>query len=142
MSPKSNGIEIFNERTYPNLGENIEDITRQLLAKTYGDAPDIAVAVHIYRTPDVKRISAKPHKLTRIPGTAQIVYPDNVPDSELGSVAKEYVPVPLFKIAAAYQGRLVIANWAGEPGAIRVSEPGYPGTFESLSLYTSPSPRD
>ncbi len=137
ISAKSNGVRIFNERTYPNLGVFIEDIKRQLLVKTNSQAPENTVAVHIYRTPDVKRISAKPFRLARIPGTSPVLYPDNTPDAELGPEAKEYVPVPVFKIAAAYQGRLVIANFPGEPGGLRVSEPGFPGTFES-HMYAMP----
>jgi len=62
------------------------------------------------------------------------LYPDNIPDAELGDVAKQYVHVPRFKIATAYQGRLVIANFHDMQGGIRVSEPGFPGSFESQML--------
>ena len=137
VSSKSNGATIFAERTYPNLGVTIDDITRQLAVKTSGDAPENAVAVRLYRTPDVKHVSAKPRYLSRIPGSTMIMYPDNVPDSELGAEAKDYVPVPIFKLAAAYQGRLVVANFAGEEAAVRVSETGFPGSFES-HMYAIP----
>ena len=136
-SSRSNGVRIYQARTFPNLGVNIEDITRQLLVRFGGEAPENAVAARIYRTPDVKNISAVPQLLARVPGTGQAIYPDNVPDSELGAPMKSYTTVPLFKVMTAYQGRLVVANSPGEEGTVRVSEPGFPGTFES-HMYAVP----
>jgi hypothetical protein len=137
LSARSNAATIFAERTYPNMGVNIDDIKRQLAVKTTGELPDNAVAVRIYRTPDVMTVSHMPRYLTRVPGTYTVLYPDNVPDAELGAEAKEYVQVPVFKIAAAYQGRLVVANFSGDEAAIRVSDPGFPGTFQS-HMYAVP----
>ena len=134
LSEKSNGVEIYADRTYPSMGVDIHDITRQLLARIGGDAPDTAVAMRLYRTPDVNTVSTIPRLLTRIPGASKCLYPDNVPDAELGLDAKDYVPVPVFKVSASYQGRLVVANFADSQGAVRVSDPGFPGTFQAHML--------
>lgn len=130
LSDRSNSVAIYGERTFPSVGINIDDITMQLLCRIAGDAPEHAVAIRLYRTPDVNSVSSEPQFLVRIPGASGAIYPDNIPDAELGAVAKKYVPVPRFKVATAYQGRLVIANFEDMQGAIRVSEPGFPGSFE------------
>ena len=115
-------------RTIPD-GTEVDDLTRRFLVKTVGDTPEHTVALRLYRTPDKLHSDGTPRLLARIPGSKQFVFDDNVADSELGFEWTETVAVPIFRVACAHQGRLIIANVDGNPGIVRRSQPGYPGTF-------------
>tara|TARA_R110002012_G_scaffold105938_5_gene247037 strand:- start:6281 stop:8419 length:2139 start_codon:yes stop_codon:yes gene_type:complete len=111
------------------LATEIDDLTRQFLVRVSGDAPEHAVAFRLYRTPDVKNKSVVPQLLARVSGSKQFFYPDNLPDAALGPVALETVPVPVFRVMCTHQGRLVIGNTVDDPGVVRRSQVGLPGTF-------------
>jgi hypothetical protein len=110
-------------------GSEIDDLTRRFLVRMSGDAPEHTVATHIYRTPDTQHVDNTPRFLVRVPGSKTFVYDDNLSDSELGSTWSEVVSVPIFRVACAHQGRLIIGNTIGEPGLVRRSEVNFPGTF-------------
>ena len=119
----------FAEGKVNQEGSEIDDLTRRFLLKTAGDAPEQTVAVHIYRTPDTFHVDATPRFLARIPGRSQVVFDDNYSDTELSDPWNEMVDVPVFRVACAHQGRLIIGNMPGDPGLVRRSEPGFAGTF-------------
>ena len=111
------------------MATEIDDLTRQFLVRIAGDAPEHAVAFRLYRTPDVRHKSVFPQLLARVPGSKQFFYPDNRADSDLGPAAVETTAVPVFRVMCAHQGRLVIGNTIADPGAVRRSQVGLPGTF-------------
>ena len=110
-------------------GVEIDDLTRRFLLKASGDAPEHTVATRIYRTADTLHKDPTPRFLTRVPGSGQFVYDDNASDSDLGTEWDEIESVPVFRVACAHQGRLIVGNVPGDPGIVRRSEPGFAGTF-------------
>ena len=110
---------------------DLDDLTKQFLV-TSPEAPDHCVAVHLYRTPDAKHVSTIPRFLARVPNNRESFFPDNFADSDLGPEMGDGVPVPVFRVMCTHQGRLVIANTPGDPGIVRRSDPGFPGTFSKL----------
>ena len=113
----------------------INDLPRQFVVKGSGDAPEHAIATRLYRTPDGNRFPGTYRLVTRMSGTKNFVYADNVPDSRLGEPAKDYLPVPRFGIMTSHAGALVIADG---PYVMR-SEVGFPGTFPA-EFATTPDP--
>ena len=111
-------------------GSEMDDLTRRFLVKSSGSAPEHTVAVRIYRTPDTLHSDGTPRFLTRVPGASQFFFDDNISDFELGDPMPDTISVPVFRVACAHKGRLVIANLPGNPGIVRQSQPGFPGTFE------------
>jgi len=110
-------------------GTEITDLTRRFIVKTSGDAPSHTVATHIYRTADTLHVDQDPRLLVRVPGSTSFVYDDNNADSELSRKWERTVRVPIFRVACAHQGRLVIGNTTSQPGIVRRSQPGFAGTF-------------
>jgi hypothetical protein len=110
-------------------GAELNDLTRRFLVRSSGDAPEHTAAIWVYRTRDTRHKDPTPRFVGRVPGSKQFVYDDNNSDVELGRVWEETVSVPVFRVACAHQGRLVIANVLGDPGIVRRSQPGFPGTF-------------
>jgi len=116
--------------TVPGLDAgSLSDLRKQFYVHITGNAPAHAVALRLYRTADTHRTGNTPRFLTRLAGSTAAPYPDNKPDSSLGSIADEPVMVPVFRTMCAHRGRLVIANIVGDEGRIRRSESGFPGTF-------------
>ena len=113
----------------------LDNLPRQFVVKGSGDAPAHAVATRLYRTPDGNRFPGTYRLVTRMAGTRNFVYADNIPDSRLGEPAKDYLPVPRFGVMTSHAGALVIAEG---PYVMR-SEVGYPGTF-SAEFATTPDP--
>ena len=113
----------------------IDRLPRQFVVKGSGDAPEHAIATRLYRTPDGNRFPGTYRLVTRMSGTKNFVYADNIPDSRLGEPAKDYLPVPRFGVMTSHAGALVIADG---PYVMR-SEVGYPGTFPS-EFATTPAP--
>jgi hypothetical protein len=110
-------------------GTEIDDLTRRFLVRSPGDLPEHTVATRIFRTPDTLHSDAIPRFLVRVPGSRQFFYDDNAADVELGFEWTETISVPLFRVACAHQGRLIIGNIPGSSGVVRRSEVGFPGTF-------------
>lgn len=75
-----------------------------------------------------------------IPDNITTIFPDDIPDSSLTIEAKDIIPVPQFKLCRVAFGRLWIANFNDDPGALRYSIIGKWGTFETDSLiYPDPT---
>lgn len=108
----------------------IDDLTRRFLVKSSGDIPNHAVATRIFRTPDTYHKDPTPKFVARVPGSRQFYFDDNNADSDLGAPWTETISVPVFRVACAHQGRLIIGNVAGAPGIVRRSQKGFPGTFD------------
>ena len=117
-----------------NPGTEISDLTRSFLVNVTGDAPEHTVATHVFRTPDTKQVSAIPQFLQRFPGSQGFVYGDKRSDASLGTIWDETVPVPAFHVMCTHQGSLVIGNTSGDPGLVRKSQPGFPGTFNKFDF--------
>ena len=115
----------------------IDDLTRQFFVGAIPVGPEGTVARLVYRTRDTQVNAAEPCFLVRIPDNATTVYPDNHADSELGPPAgRPLAAVPTFKVMCPYAGGLAIANTTASPGLLRLSDPGFPGTFrEHRKLY-------
>lgn len=107
----------------------VDDLLKQFVVSVTDRLPHNTAAIRIYRTPDTKREGAEPRLLTRIASAGVRHYPDNLPDQYLGDVALRTIKVPIFRTMCTHQGRLVIGNTQGDPGIVRRSEPGAPGTF-------------
>ena len=112
------------------MGVEIDDLTRRFLVSSSGDAPEHTVATRIYRTQDTVHKDSTPRLLDRVPGSKQFYYDDNHADTDLGFEWTETISVPIFRVSCAHQGRLIIGNTPGEPGIVRRSQLGFPGTFE------------
>jgi len=110
-------------------GTEIDDLTRRFLVSVNVDAPEHTAAVRIFRTPDTLHVDNTPRFLSRIPGSKSFIYDDNNSDSDLGTTWSEIEPVPIFRTACSHQGRLIIGNTPADPGIVRRSDPGFPGTF-------------
>jgi len=110
-----------------DITTKVDDLPRQFVVKTSGQAPDHAVACRLYRTPDTTRFPAEFRLVDRIAGTANFTYADNVPDSRLGAPVDGFEPVPLADVIISHAGALVMADG---PYVYR-SEVGYPGTLPS-----------
>ena len=64
-----------------------------------------------------------------IPDNGCEIFPDNVPDSWLQLPATEVDPMPVFRLAEVFDGRLWIARTDAEPNMFRASLPGRYGTL-------------
>lgn len=107
----------------------IDDLTRQFALRITSAGPPHTVAVHIYRTPDTRRASTIPRLLVRLPGRDPCIFGDRRADSDLSEEMPRTVSVPTFRTMCVHQGRLVIANTPSDPGIVRISDAGFPGTF-------------
>jgi len=106
--------------------DQIEDLTRQFAVFATGRPPSHGRYVRLYRSVDRKNNGDLQLRLVaRIPGRRFFVYPDNVPDAELGGAATSVIPVPTFHAMCTYGGRLVVADGP----RVLISQPGFPGTF-------------
>jgi hypothetical protein len=117
------------------LAVKVDDLTKQFYVDGISTGPDGTVARRVYRTADTARNPPDPRFLVRIPDNVTTGFPDNTPDGGLGAVAEEYITVPTFQVMCVHQGRLVIATG----GRVRVSDPGFPGTFKR-DRYVDPDP--
>tara|TARA_R100000388_G_scaffold94964_1_gene84491 strand:+ start:1669 stop:3879 length:2211 start_codon:yes stop_codon:yes gene_type:complete len=117
-----------------NPGTEISDLTRSFLVNVMGNAPEHTTAIRVFRTPDTKQVSAIPQFLQRFAGSEGFVYGDKRSDASLGTIWQETVPVPAFHVMCTHQGSLVIGNTSGDPGLVRKSQPGFPGTFNKLDF--------
>jgi hypothetical protein len=117
----------------------IDDLTRQFFLQGIPTGPDGTVARRVYRSRDAIRNPADPRLLVRIPDNETFCYPDNVRDGGLGEVGADLVSTPTFRIMCPYRGGLAIANTPASPGIVRLSEPGFAGTF-SRSRFVFPDP--
>lgn len=110
-------------------GATIDDLTRQFLLRLTGIGPDHTVATHVYRTPDTRRASTIHRFLVRLPGRDLSVFGDRRSDADLGRPLEPTVAMPTFRTMCAHQGCLIIANTPADPGIVRRSSPGFPGTL-------------
>lgn len=110
-------------------GAEIDDLTRQFFVRLTATGPDHTVAVNVYRTPDTLRGSTAPRLLARFSGRESMVFGDRRGDSNLGPEMEPTVAMPVFRTMCAHQGCLIIANTPGDPGIVRRSSPGFPGTL-------------
>lgn len=115
-------------------GAEIGDLTRQFMVRVAGGGPDHCVAKHIYRTKDTKNNDAVPQLVVRVPGKSQVLFSDTKADGLLGNAMINTVAVPVFRMMCTHQGRLVIANTPDDPGVVRRSQVGFPGTFERFDF--------
>lgn len=120
-----------------HIGAELDDLTRQFAVEIGDDAPDHCVAMHLYRTSDTKHTAGTPSLVARIPNNRAVIYPDRHSDSELGPAMVETIPVPVFRVMTPHQGCLVIGNTPSDPGIVRKSQPGFPGTF-GVDVYVYP----
>jgi hypothetical protein len=70
-----------------------------------------------------------------IPDNCSDFYPDNIPDAWLGTPVVEYDVMPRFRLCCMAMGRLWIANWEGQEGAMRPSLQGRWGTLPKDDIY-------
>lgn len=102
--------------------------------------PDRTVARKLLRTKDKARNTTRLYEVpancgggffnfATLPDNSSDVFPDNTPDTWLLQEAVLVDPVPQFKLCRLAFGRLWIANFNSNPGALRYSLPGKWGTF-------------
>lgn len=109
---------------------SVDDLLKQFVVTLGGgEVPKNVAAVNLYRTEDTKNQGVQHKFLVRLTNASSTSYPDNIPDSGLGEEAQDTIAVPVFRTMCTHQGRLVIANTLSEPGIVRRSEPGFPGTY-------------
>lgn len=108
----------------------LDDLLKQVFVTLDGEQAPNTKAIHLWRSADRRNGGAEPQRVARIPGRRATNVPDNTADAYLGSdVVVRPVPVPVFRVACAHQGRLVIGNTPDDPGLVRRSLPGRSGTF-------------
>lgn len=109
----------------------LDDLTKQFAVTISGDEalPSNTAAIYLYRTSDTKNVDTTPRLLERVAGRRLSHYPDNYPDAYLGQAVEQTIAVPVFRVMCTHQGSLVIGNTLGDPGIVRRSKPGLPGTF-------------
>jgi hypothetical protein len=127
---RANATVRARDNTVPQAREidestSVDDLPRQFVVKTSGEAPQHAVKTWILRTADANRNAPDLRRVESFSGTAASVYADNIPDSRLGAPAPKNVPVPRFQVMVSHAGGLVIADG---PRVLR-SEVGFPGSF-------------
>ena len=123
--------DILTFETAPDVdGTVVDDLLKQFVVTAGGRLPANTAAIRIYRTPDTRNVGSEAKFLVRLGSSELSSYPDNIPDTALGELAPDTIGVPIFRVMCVHQGRLVIGNTQGEPGIVRRSEPGFPGTFE------------
>lgn len=85
--------------------------------------------------------SAGLHEFATIPDNVCDFYPDNVPESWLSSPTVEVDPMPIFKLACLFSGRLWVANMTGDEGRVRASLVGRWGTMpkDDFTYYPDPT---
>lgn len=110
-------------------GTELDDLARQFMVQLGGTGPDHTVAMRVYRTPDARHVGTEPRLLIRVGGNEQLSVPDAMADSELGPKGIQMAAVPVFQTMCTHQGCLIIANTPGDPGIVRRSQVGFPGTF-------------
>jgi len=110
-------------------GATIDDLTRQAVIRITAKGSDQVVATNLYRTPDTVRASTKPRFLARFAGRETFIFGDRNADSDLGTEMEETISMPVFRTMCAHQGCLIIANTPQDPGIVRRSSPGFPGTL-------------
>lgn len=136
-SPASNQANIRTIQASPynpadpdtTTGATIDDLLRQFIVRLTSTGPEHTVAVNVYRTPDTMRGSTKPRLLARFAGRETQLFGDRRADSELGAEMEQTVPMPVFRTMCVHRGCLIIANTPGDPGLVRRSSPGFPGTL-------------
>ena len=134
-SPPSNQAFIRTAQASPysysdvTTGATIDDLTRQFMVRHTAQGPTYTAAVHFYRSADTTRGSTKPRFLGRFAGRETFVFGDRKADSYLGAEMEQTVPFPVFRTMCAHQGCLIIANMLTDPGLVRRSSPGFPGTL-------------
>ena len=84
--------------------------------------------------------SAGIHEFATVPDNVCDFYPDNVPEAWLQTPYTAVDPMPVFKLACLFAGRLWIANTAGQPGILRSSMPGRWGTLPANKDIFFPDP--
>ena len=124
-----------------DLDESAQALRIQLAWSDLDSGPSHCVSKNLYRTKD--QINSGIPGYYWVPPTSKssrlisstmsspdmVMYPDNTPDERLVLAEKNYVPVPIFRLAALAFGRMWIANTLDQPGLVRASEPGFFGTF-------------
>lgn len=145
ISARSEPIRVFTQRSVvatsaggvppgTNPFVELDDLLRQFLVRLgVGNAPAHTVAVHALRTADTARNSRELRLHSRLGGSVRVLLPDKISDAELGAPVEDVVAVPVFRCMAHHGGSLLIGNFAGDPGRVRRSEPGFPGTFPVTS---------
>lgn len=130
-NPPENTGGLENSLTLAGIpGVEIDDLLRQFAVYSDGDGPAQAVAERLLRSMDANKHEAEPRLVDRHGGYRASLYPDKKSDSELGPVAPDILPFPVFRTMCAHQGCLIIANTPAEPGIVRRSQPGFSGTLE------------
>jgi hypothetical protein len=110
-------------------GAEIDDLTRQFMVRLTAQGPSHVVAVNLYRTPDTVRGSTKPRLLARLSGRERMVFGDRSADNHLGPEMEPTIAMTVFRTMCTHRGCLIIANTPSDPGIVRRSSPGFPGTL-------------
>jgi hypothetical protein len=133
LSAPSNPGTLRTDQADPTAGSDegteIDDLTRMFLVAMPSDAPENTKAVWLYSTSDTLHTDGTPGLVSRIAGRRKFVMGDLCADYELTTPPVPALPVPTFQYMTTHGGSLVIANTPGNPNAVLVSEPGFPGTF-------------
>lgn len=135
MSARSNRARVHAQSANDGHDVGLDDMLRQFAVEIGGtSSPESggynhAVAMRLYRTANVRYAPGSPRFLARISSIRPCLFPDARADGELGSEGEDNVPVPVFRVMSAFQGRLAIGNTPDDPAIVRLSAPGFPGTF-------------
>lgn len=111
---------------------HMDSLTRMFCVRGITPGDDHVAAIHVYRTLDqLNNTDREFYLLCRLAGNERFTVPDKESDGVLAGsdVMQRCTAVRPFRVACAYQGRLVVGNFQEAPGTVRWSEPGFPGTF-------------
>ena len=113
---------------------HMDSLTRMFCVRGMSPGENHVVAHHVYRTLDQLNNPDRNYYLVcRVDGNERFTVPDGESDGVLAGsmVMPDITPVRPHRIAAVYQGRLVVGNFPEAPALVRWSEPGFVGTFNT-----------
>lgn len=164
LSPPSNDIKVTRQPSEGLFGPEIITgayfpffVHAELVRKQFGwdglsKGPTGTIGRNLFRTKDMlnsgdvgyyevpRDATVNAQAFATLPDNISSFYPDNIPDAWLINPAIDIAPVPTFRLAVMAFGRLFIANFRGDPGAMMWSMPGRWGTFEKVSkMYPDPA---
>jgi len=127
---QSTGYLVNSSADYERLN-HLDSMTRQFCLRGIDPGEEHVGAIRVYRTTDKLHTDGAYYLLARLTGREAFGLPDGESDGLLsaGPTLVELDPVTPYRVACEFQGRLVAANFNDNPGMIRLSEPGFPGTW-------------
>lgn len=112
-------------------GTTVKDLTKGTAVIVPDSVPLNTKFIRVLRTKDLRRNETDYYMAWKVPSAGSVLH-DWVFDSSLTIKAVDAYPIPSFSAACVFNGSLVILDKSD----VRMSEPGFPGTFERSKRLT------